>query len=253
MAYRDTEYRGDGSLCYDGEYVDGRRSGNGTEYRNDESVLYEGEFNDGFRHGRGKGYRVDGTLFYDGEWARGECNGRGKMFYGDGYTLKYDGDVQDGKPHGLGKEYSEDGRLLYDGEYMDGRLHGRGKMYRDDGTLLYEGEWKDGLPIHLQKGIFMMSGVHDEEATAKKRKVDSGMEKEERDRISRMHAESPYVSEVPTCVLCFGELHHGDASFVYVPCGHRALCGACEKTLTEEWRTKCPCCKVTVTRLLRVF
>ena len=201
------------------------------------------------------------VLWYDGEWMNDKANGIGKSFRAEG-VLWYDGEWKDGLRHGGGKEYHADGGIWYDGEWKNGKRHGGGQAYRSDGKLRYDGEWmdnvrngngreydEDGCVTH--EGVFT-DGAHDAEATSKKRKRESES-LEARGCVTRMHRDSPYMADVPTCVLCFGDIHHGDLSFAYVPCGHRVLCGACEVVLAAKWRAKCPCCKGVATALLRIF
>jgi len=145
---------------YDGEYLDGRRSGhgayideNGNSYegewrddrRNGRGVLtnkkgerYDGEFRDGKVNGRGVMTLPDGTR-YEGEFRDGKVTGRGIMTLADG--SRYEGDFRDGKRNGRGLYTFADGDR-YEGEVRDGRANGRGvaTLHGDR----YEGEWRDG-------------------------------------------------------------------------------------------------------------
>ena len=142
----------DGSLFFEGQYVDGKRYGKGIEYYN-KYYNFVGEYLNGKRHGIGKEYQY-GKLIYEGEFLNDERNGKGKEYFDS--ELKYEGGFLNGKRHGKGKEYfvSEvtyaegvkkisyeinEGKLIYDGEYLYGHKY-KGKSYQN-GKLEYEGEF----------------------------------------------------------------------------------------------------------------
>ena len=149
-------------LIFEGEYLNGKRSGKGKEYFNtgfSYDLIFEGEYSNGEKNGKGKDYYDFGQLKFIGEYLNGkEWNGKGydingnylyelkdgkgfiKQYYRNGF-LKYEGDYLNGK----GKEYSQFGyiNLIYEGEYLNGERHGKGKEYYSD-KLIFEGEYKNG-------------------------------------------------------------------------------------------------------------
>ena len=121
------------------------------------------------------------------------------------------------------------GQYSFDG---DGYLTG---VWEPDGTLWEKSDAKERKKADARARL-----------VAKKRKTLS-------DAHTRVAKSSvPAVSEVPTCVICYEEMHHGDETFIYVSCGHRVLCGACRKTLDARWEAQCPKCKVKGT-IMRVY
>ena len=71
------EYDGD-QLKFEGEYLNGKRNGNGKEYGLNNNLLYEGEFLNGKRNGKGKEYYSNGKLKIKGEYLNSNIwNGKG--------------------------------------------------------------------------------------------------------------------------------------------------------------------------------
>ena len=95
-------------------------NGNGKvkEYYQDGGLQFEGEYLNGKRSGKGKQYNGD-TLKYEGEYLNGKKHGFGKE-YGSYGKLKYEGEFLNGNKHGKGKEYNLSGKIIYEGEYLNG-------------------------------------------------------------------------------------------------------------------------------------
>ena len=205
-------------------------------------------------NGNGKVYREDGTLEFEGEFSRGALNGIAKHYRTDG-TAFYGG-WKDDTPHGNGKEYRDDGTIEFEGKFKNGRRDGNGKVYREDGTLAYEGEWVKNI-LHMGKK-YRPDGTLEYEGPFRNGRMDKAAKRKaehlakERDKVAKMHRTSKHMEDVPQCAVCTGDMHHGDVSFAYAPCGHRALCGSCEKTLAPEFRSKCMVCRGSAT-LMRLY
>ena len=84
-------FREDGSICYEGELLNGRYEGRGTLYYPDGTVAYEGEFAAGKKEGEGCLYTDSGLLFYEGGFHRDQFQGQGKLCAGDTGRLGYEG------------------------------------------------------------------------------------------------------------------------------------------------------------------
>lgn len=159
------EYDADGLLIYEGQFLNGVRSGEGKAY--EAGVLcYEGQFADGLYEGRGKLYQ-DGTLTYEGNFQAGQASGTGTAYYKDG-TTAYRGQFAEGLYEGTGTAYDAEGEILYEGSFSQGLYNGSGRLYLEskqwidaefqagapagvvqwykDGRLYYEGEWSDNTP-----------------------------------------------------------------------------------------------------------
>ena len=148
---------------YDGEWKNGKMSGQGTAYYT--WGWYTGQWDNGQWCGRGTKKISGDDSFYEGNWngksnatdvtlSRNEkkthgtikdnifkpdpLNGFCKESYSNGY---YEGHFVNGKRHGKGKYAWNDGSF-YDGEWSNGTKSGFGKItYADNSS--YEGQWRD--------------------------------------------------------------------------------------------------------------
>ena len=69
-----------GSLEFEGEYLNGKKNGKGKEYCYD-NLKYEGEYLNGKRNGKGKEYDGFGKIKFEGEYLNGErWNGYGEQY-----------------------------------------------------------------------------------------------------------------------------------------------------------------------------
>ena len=169
-------YNKQGELCYEGDYVDGKRSGKGKEYLFG-NLFYEGDFLNGSRHGSGTAY-VSGRILYKGDFYRGLEYGTGMSYTKDGSILfagafirgnYYEGDLVDGKACGKGKLYNiYTSKLQYEGDMENDKPNGKGIKYNFSGVCDYCGEFANGFPHgrgrrylwngKIREGIF----VHDD-------------------------------------------------------------------------------------------
>ena len=68
-------------LKFEGEYLNGKRSGKGKEYYDDYfgKLKFEGNYLNGKRSGKGKEYYDDNNILkFEGEYLNGKRNGKGK-------------------------------------------------------------------------------------------------------------------------------------------------------------------------------
>lgn len=120
-------------LCYHGEFLHGRRTGNGTEYHKNEI------FNNLLRG-------------YDSP-SREDLINIGELF-GEQAQIKYTGEFVDGQYEGYGKQYTNNGVIIYAGNYVKGLYEGEGKLYNSSGILINEGTFNKGV---FQNGITYVS------------------------------------------------------------------------------------------------
>ena len=158
---------GNYSGIYDGEFMNGKRNGQGA-FSFEDGAVYRGQWkNDNF-HGQGTFYSANGDEFrgeyrngktvygkytwadgdvYEGEWKGGEPNGKGTFVFN--YGAKYVGEMKDGEMHGKGTMIYTQSRLnpykrdKYVGEWKRNLEHGMGIMTYKDGSS-YEGLFKGG-------------------------------------------------------------------------------------------------------------
>lgn len=155
------EYDLDGLLTYEGNFVDGVRSGDGASY--DAGVLtYEGQFSGGLANGMGIGYE-DGVKCYQGAFVEGLYEGTGTTYYPDG-TRAYVGSFAAGLYEGEGTAYSEDGKLRYKGSFAAGLYDGSGVVYLEDGSHIqaeFTAGTANGTIQWYQKGALWYDGSAD--------------------------------------------------------------------------------------------
>ena len=134
------EYNLRNELLYEGEYLNGERSGKGKDYCNGWNY-FEGEYLNGQRNGKGKEYNEYGTLLFEGEYIKDQRK-KGKA-YEDG-NLIYEGEYSNGERNGKGKEYDDKGKLIFEGEYFNGKKwNGKSLIYKDN-KLISEEEILNG-------------------------------------------------------------------------------------------------------------
>ena len=95
---RGEDYDENGLLAYEGQFLDGVRSGEGTAYE-DGVLCYEGQFAGGLYEGRGRRYQ-DGALAYEGSFAAGVASGEGVAYYPNGqeaYRGQFANDLYEGQ------------------------------------------------------------------------------------------------------------------------------------------------------------
>ena len=90
-----------------------KKSGKEYNFRND--LVYEGEYLNGERSGKGKEY-CNAWNYFEGEYLNGKRNGKGKEYDDD--IIMYEGEYLNGMKHGRGKENNHKGFLFFDGEYL---------------------------------------------------------------------------------------------------------------------------------------
>ena len=151
------DYNSNGTLIFEGEYLNGKRNGKGKEYNNNGNLEFEGEYlNDKKWNGKGyndqnnfvyelkngngkvKEFYINDEIKFEGEYINGVKNGKGKEYYKNG-ELIYEGEYLNDKKNGKGKEYQEKNKLEYEGEYLNDERNGKGKEYYENGKLKYEG------------------------------------------------------------------------------------------------------------------
>ena len=57
---------------FEGDYLNGKRTGKGKEYDYNGNLKFEGEYLNGKRSGKGKEYDSNGKLKYEGEYLNGK-------------------------------------------------------------------------------------------------------------------------------------------------------------------------------------
>lgn len=156
---------------YIGDFVDGKRDGNGiftfsngNEYigsfsnnksngigkmRYNNGDEYIGNWVDGKKNGIGIYTWSDGSI-YTGKFSNGKMDGDGS-FFNSRAELIYKGEWKRGLVHGQGKYiWSKD--KWYEGEFQQGQKHGEGRFYLQN-NLVYDGTWKFDKPVIFDKSF----------------------------------------------------------------------------------------------------
>ena len=120
-------------IIFECEYSNGEINGKGKEYYYDGSLKYEGEYLNG--------KMWNGFLFdYHSEQTHELKNGKGYIKIYDNEFLKFEGEYLNGEKNGKGKEFSFNNTLIFEGEYSFGKRNGKGIEYNDNGDIIYEGD-----------------------------------------------------------------------------------------------------------------
>ena len=99
---------------YDGDYSKNLRwNGKGKEYYGDGILIFEGDYLDGLKTGKCVEFKNDKIIFI-GEYLLGERNGKGKEFSND--ILIFEGEFLKGQRYN-GKGIEKDKNFLFEGEY----------------------------------------------------------------------------------------------------------------------------------------
>ena len=134
---------GTAAVVYEGDLVDGARSGQGVLIYPD-GTRYEGGFEEGRRHGEGT-LRLPTGDVYAGEFRADAMTGRGRFEWADGDV--YEGDFIDGERTGRGAYLWRNG-ARYRGGLVSGTPHGEGVYEYPDGTV-YRGAFDNGIKAGL--------------------------------------------------------------------------------------------------------
>lgn len=138
-------------VVYEGELVDGVRSGQGVLTWADGS-RYEGQFENGVRHGQGTLLLPTGDV-YTGTFQRDAMTGRGRLEWTNGDV--YEGDFVVGERTGQGAYFWRNG-ATYRGTLVAGVPHGDGVYEYPDGTV-YQGRFENGTKAGF--GELMQDGT----------------------------------------------------------------------------------------------
>lgn len=115
ISQRAKHYRMPNGNIYIGDTQEGELHGRGQCRNRDGFVIYIGQYVRGKRNGNGVYYFPDGSR-YEGEWANDAMDGFGQMSYPDG--SRYSGGWKGGKRTGIGKMTYPDG-TVQKGEWMN--------------------------------------------------------------------------------------------------------------------------------------
>ena len=77
-----------GGIGFEGEFLNGEKSGKGKEYNRDGKLIFEGEYLNGKKNGNGKEFNSQGELIFEGEYLNGK-RWNGKM-HGYSYNVYKD-------------------------------------------------------------------------------------------------------------------------------------------------------------------
>ena len=144
---RDFEKYGESESKYDIEFK------NMKDYENN-IIKYEGEYIDGKRSGKGKEYDINGKIIFEFDFISGDRRSkRYKYDKADYYVLKYEGEILEGQRNGKGIEYDDYGRrIIFEGEFLKGyRWNGKYKEYDNKTKIIIEKEYINGEIIEDDK------------------------------------------------------------------------------------------------------
>ena len=173
------QFDGNEGLLYDGEWLNGVRSGRGVEYVNGKKV-YDGGWSNGMRSGEGIEYAGDAA--WSGMWKNGKKDGKfSRLFEGGmaeeiwsngvkmGSVLTRKNGVKEVRRMIGKKEVTvewNDGERKYrytkDGKRMIVELVNGGKLYEGGVKKNQDSWWKKKPKHHYRKWLFVPDGVGEE-------------------------------------------------------------------------------------------
>ena len=102
------EYNKEGNII--NELKDGK--GKMNEYNENDDLIFEGEYLNGKRSGKGKEYDIYGNLIYEGEYLNDDRSGKGKEYYFND-KIRFEGEYLFGRKWNV-KEFDQNGNIIYE-------------------------------------------------------------------------------------------------------------------------------------------
>ena len=134
---------------YDGEFLNGKKHGNGKEYYfyhkliSEENYFYNRKKANSYINGKLEflskySFNRECKLQFEGEYSNREKNGKGKVYYDNG-KLQFEGYFLNGLSNESGKEYYDNGKLKFEGIFINGFIAKWKKYYKQPKfTQIYE-------------------------------------------------------------------------------------------------------------------
>jgi len=116
---------------YRGQWLEGKRHGQGELYEPDGSA-YKGYWKNDLKHGKGKYIWSDGRV-YTGDWKDDRMWGKGTLVWADGG--RYTGDFVNGVKEGYG-EYEYVNKAKYKGGFKGDLMDGEGHYFSQSGRKI---------------------------------------------------------------------------------------------------------------------
>ena len=129
----------------------------------DNGDVYDGQMVDGKRSGKGRMVWASGQT-YDGDWRDDVAVGEGAMAFVNGD--RYQGQVKDGLPHGRGRMQYSNGDT-FEGQFERSIPDVEGVYTEKDGSR-YTGQWKSGIKQGRGKSVWATGQVYDGDWVADK-------------------------------------------------------------------------------------
>lgn len=127
------------NYIYEGEFINGVKSGQGSEFLNNGS-LFVGLFSEDQRtYGK---YSFSSNATYEGHFDKNCPSGEGKITFPNHDT--YEGTILEAKIHGKGIYCWADSRSVYNGNYVNNKKEGRGSYYSKKSNIQVTGNWING-------------------------------------------------------------------------------------------------------------
>lgn len=134
---------------YEGQWEDDLQHGAGCETWQEGKIKFAGEYVQGRKEGQGRYDWADGSHF-EGTFVNSMFEGQGVYYFAESEKV-YEGSFSENLFDGKGKLSFKDGRV-YNGDFVRNKKHGSGTMIFPNGNK-YIGSWKDDLQDGV--GIFM--------------------------------------------------------------------------------------------------
>lgn len=124
---------------YEGEFLNGIKSGQGSEFLNNGSH-FVGQFLEDKRcYGK---YSYDSNTTYEGHFEKNAPCGEGKIHFSNNDT--YEGCISEGKLHGKGIYCWTNSKSVYNGYYSNNKKEGKGNYFSKASNIQVTGNWING-------------------------------------------------------------------------------------------------------------
>jgi len=132
---------------------DGNRDGHWKDYYPDGSLKAEGNYDNGRQTGEWTYYHSNGRIEQTGKFNRqGKFEGTWKWYFDTGQLLREE-TYHDGLKDGLSTEYDETGKVTEEGEYVNGNEDG--PWFEQIGDTYIRGTYRDGLRTGMWYNFYL--------------------------------------------------------------------------------------------------
>ena len=141
-----TVFYDSGSKMSEGEFQNGRETGEWTTWHENGNIQSVGYYDEGKKDGLWQWYDESGILTSSGMYEKDMENGTWMDYYPDG-VVSDSGAYQQGLKEGLWKHFHETGELMYSVNFKDDRMHGEKVLLTPSGEVVKRDYFENGVQV----------------------------------------------------------------------------------------------------------